>query len=158
MWKNITCSNSCKNTWSSICNSRCNNINRSRICWRRCWKHLTKTNSSSRLWCRKSTKRNYIHRWNRQNIKKIRKSIYYKGCKWRRCTTSIIKNSRRNSCISSTARRKKTSTSRLYSNKYSKHIIHMWRSIWWAWKNNKRKSRKKDNRFWSNNHYSKRAR
>ena len=34
--KNTSCSNFSKNLKCTICNSRCNNINRSRLCWRRC--------------------------------------------------------------------------------------------------------------------------
>lgn len=130
MWKNIISKYTCKNIKCTICNSRCNNTYRSWICWRRCWKYSFKTNSSCWWRYRKSRKRNYIYWRNRQNNKKIWKSINNKRCKWWRCSTSIIKNSRRNNCISSTTRWKKTSSTRNDTNRYIKYIIYLWRSIW----------------------------
>lgn len=61
-----------------------------------------------------------------KNFKKVREPIYNERCKWRRCSASFIKNCRRNNSISSTTRWKKTSSSRINTNKYRKYFIYLW--------------------------------
>jgi ATP-dependent Clp protease ATP-binding subunit ClpX len=50
-------------------------------------------------------------------------------CIWRRGSTSFIKNYGRNCCKCSTSRRKKTSSTRIFTSGYNQYTIYLWRSF-----------------------------